>query len=80
MSMWDAEFYNKVDDNVHVNIVSQFRSLTSFILFAATLGHTLVRHKKKKKAIQRDKDKAKLIDTLQKLLNCGCNMVTTLAT
>ncbi|GJU01539.1 hypothetical protein Tco_1111877 [Tanacetum coccineum] len=49
MSMWDAEFYNKVDDNVDVNIVSQFRSLTSFILFAATLGHTLVRHKKKKK-------------------------------
>ncbi|GKD54439.1 probable beta-1,3-galactosyltransferase 2 isoform X1 [Tanacetum coccineum] len=44
-----SEFYNKVDDNVHVNIVSQFRSLTSFILFAATLGHTLVRHKKKKK-------------------------------
>ncbi|KAJ0245045.1 beta-1,3-galactosyltransferase 3 [Hirschfeldia incana] len=32
-SMWDAEFYVKVDDDVHVNI--------------ATLGETLVRHRKK---------------------------------
>ncbi|XP_023645115.1 probable beta-1,3-galactosyltransferase 2 isoform X2 [Capsella rubella] len=32
-SMWDADFYVKVDDDVHVNI--------------ATLGETLVRHRKK---------------------------------
>ncbi|KAJ0759413.1 putative galactosylxylosylprotein 3-beta-galactosyltransferase [Helianthus anomalus] len=35
VNMWDAEFYIKVDDDVHVNI--------------ATLGHTLVRHRKKKR-------------------------------
>ncbi|KAD5318269.1 hypothetical protein E3N88_18215 [Mikania micrantha] len=35
VTMWDAEFYIKVDDDVHVNI--------------ATLGHTLVRHRKKKR-------------------------------
>lgn len=33
VSLWDAEFYIKVDDDVHVNI--------------ATLGETLVRHRKK---------------------------------
>ncbi|CAD5320145.1 unnamed protein product [Arabidopsis thaliana] len=33
VSKWDAEFYVKVDDDVHVNI--------------ATLGETLVRHRKK---------------------------------
>lgn len=33
VAMWDAEFYIKVDDDVHVNI--------------ATLGETLVRHRKK---------------------------------
>ncbi|VVB07416.1 unnamed protein product [Arabis nemorensis] len=33
VSMWDADFYVKVDDDVHVNI--------------ATLGETLVRHRKK---------------------------------
>ncbi|KAJ8437491.1 hypothetical protein Cgig2_007468 [Carnegiea gigantea] len=33
VSQWDADFYVKVDDDVHVNI--------------ATLGHTLVRHRKK---------------------------------
>lgn len=33
VSFWDAEFYIKVDDDVHVNI--------------ATLGQTLVRHRKK---------------------------------
>lgn len=33
VSKWDADFYVKVDDDVHVNI--------------ATLGHTLVRHRKK---------------------------------
>ncbi|XP_042402376.1 probable beta-1,3-galactosyltransferase 2 [Zingiber officinale] len=32
-SLWDAEFYVKVDDDVHVNI--------------ATLGHTLVKHRMK---------------------------------
>lgn len=31
--LWDADFYVKVDDDVHVNI--------------ATLGHTLIRHRKK---------------------------------
>ncbi|GJY75982.1 putative beta-1,3-galactosyltransferase 3 [Tanacetum coccineum] len=33
--MWDAESYINVDDDVHVNI--------------ATLGHTLVKHRKKKR-------------------------------
>ncbi|CAN0896989.1 Probable beta-1,3-galactosyltransferase 2 [Linum grandiflorum] len=33
IAMWDADFYVKVDDDVHVNI--------------ATLGETLVRHRKK---------------------------------
>ncbi|KAJ9686425.1 hypothetical protein PVL29_015363 [Vitis rotundifolia] len=33
VALWDAEFYIKVDDDVHVNI--------------ATLGETLVRHRKK---------------------------------
>ncbi|CAN1843650.1 Probable beta-1,3-galactosyltransferase 2 [Linum perenne] len=33
ISMWDADFYVKVDDDVHVNL--------------ATLGETLVRHRKK---------------------------------
>ncbi|KAJ4851229.1 Beta-1,3-galactosyltransferase 2 [Turnera subulata] len=33
VNMWDADFYVKVDDDVHVNI--------------ATLGETLVRHRKK---------------------------------
>ncbi|XP_050382384.1 probable beta-1,3-galactosyltransferase 2 [Argentina anserina] len=33
VAMWDADFYVKVDDDVHVNI--------------ATLGETLVRHRKK---------------------------------
>ncbi|GLT80649.1 hypothetical protein SLA2020_520780 [Shorea laevis] len=33
VALWDAEFYVKVDDDVHVNI--------------ATLGETLVRHRKK---------------------------------
>ncbi|GAB4859432.1 Beta-1,3-galactosyltransferase 2, variant 2 [Ancistrocladus abbreviatus] len=33
VSLWDADFYIKVDDDVHVNI--------------ATLGQTLVRHRKK---------------------------------
>ncbi|XP_010522344.1 PREDICTED: probable beta-1,3-galactosyltransferase 2 isoform X2 [Tarenaya hassleriana] len=33
VSMWDADFYVKVDDDVHVNI--------------ATLGETLIRHQKK---------------------------------
>ncbi|GMH12587.1 hypothetical protein Nepgr_014428 [Nepenthes gracilis] len=33
VSLWDADFYVKVDDDVHVNI--------------ATLGETLVRHRKK---------------------------------
>ncbi|CAH1413124.1 unnamed protein product [Lactuca virosa] len=32
VTMWDAEFYIKVDNDVHVNI-----------------GHTLVRHRKKKR-------------------------------
>ncbi|TKY48742.1 beta-1,3-galactosyltransferase 2 [Spatholobus suberectus] len=33
VNLWDADFYIKVDDDVHVNI--------------ATLGHTLVRHRSK---------------------------------
>ncbi|XP_038692589.1 probable beta-1,3-galactosyltransferase 2 isoform X4 [Tripterygium wilfordii] len=35
VALWDADFYVKVDDDVHVNI--------------ATLGETLVRHKKKQR-------------------------------
>ncbi|KAI5660649.1 hypothetical protein M9H77_19972 [Catharanthus roseus] len=35
VSMWDAEYYVKVDDDVHVNI--------------ATLGETLARHRKKQR-------------------------------
>lgn len=61
--MWDADFYVKVDDDVHVNIgklhknllavkdsVSSFPILISFFfvgISTATLGETLVRHRKK---------------------------------
>lgn len=62
--MWDADFYVKVDDDVHVNIgkliakvekhfffphfVLLLTRLDCFVeMFTATLGETLVRHRKK---------------------------------
>jgi len=66
VSKWDAEFYVKVDDDVHVNI-GKLNNLPTFNFYfpvcmlltsimwsivllkisAATLGETLVRHRKK---------------------------------
>ncbi|RYR43184.1 hypothetical protein Ahy_A08g039616 isoform A [Arachis hypogaea] len=43
VNLWDADFYIKVDDDVHVNIASY----SLFTPFSATLGETLVRHRSK---------------------------------
>ncbi|GFZ07414.1 Galactosyltransferase family protein [Actinidia rufa] len=52
VSLWDADFYVKVDDDVHVNIVLHIIPLIlpCFYFFgptAATLGTTLARHRSK---------------------------------
>lgn len=60
--MWDADFYVKVDDDVHVNIgkfKDHIANLVFFFFFlciilnyiskktTATLGNTLIRHRSK---------------------------------
>lgn len=60
--MWDADFYVKVDDDVHVNIGKLKDNIANLVFFffflciilnyitninAATLGNTLIRHRSK---------------------------------